>query len=311
MHISRLDLNLFVVFEAIYTEGGVTRAGKRLNLTQPAISHSLGRLREILGDPLFHRQGHDMTPTPLARSIIEPIRQALRTMSAVIGDSGVFNAAASKRLFTVGLRDVMESVVLTPLMLSLAETAPGVGVSSVRIIRSDLARELASGQLDAAVDILMPTSQDIRHALISTDRLAVVARRDHPFVREGLTIDTYLEQEHVLVSSRRIGFGLADLEVARVGRYRAIKLRCQQSFAACRVVAKTNLILTMPDRYARIANVLFDNQIIAAPFDGPSQDVYVYWHANADMDPANKWLRDQLFSAFEIGVRETGAAFAS
>ena len=201
----------------------------------------------------------------------------------------------------------MESVVLTPFMLSLAETAPGVGIASVRLSRGDLGRELASGQLDAAVDILMPTSPDVRHALISTDGLAVVARRDHPAVREGLTLETYLEQEHILVTSRRTGFGLADLEVARAGRYRDIKLRCQQSFAACRVVSETNLILTMPTRYARVANLLFDNQIIAAPFVGPSQDVYLYWHANADPDPANTWLREQLFSAFEIGGRETEA----
>lgn len=299
MHISRLDLNLFVVFEAIYSEGGVSSAGRRLNLTQPAISHTLNRLREIFGDPLFQRQGHAMTPTPLARSIIEPIRQGLRVLSSVVEDTETFDAALSHRQFTVGLRDTMESATLTPLMLTLAREAPHVNFASVRINRSDLARELAAGVLDAAVDILMPTSADIRHVPMADDGLVVVARKGHPHVREGLDLETYLAQQHILVSSRRTGFGLADVEVAKLGLYRNIKLRCQQSFAACRVVSETDLILTMPARYAQIANLLYGNLIVPAPFEGPSQDIFLYWHANADHDPASKWLRSKLLKAFE------------
>jgi DNA-binding transcriptional LysR family regulator len=299
VHISRLDLNLLVVFEAIYAEGGVTRAGQRLNLTQPAISHALQRLREAFGDPLFHRQGQAMTPTPVARAMIDPVRRALRTIGTVVDERGEFDPQGSGRRFTIGLRDVMESEVLPRLMRHLSIAAPGIDIVSTRVNRTDLERDLAAGVLDAAVDVLMPMSQDVRHALIAGDKLVVVARQGHPDVRRGLTLETYLKQEHVLVTSRRTGFGLADLEVARYGHRRRIRLRCQQNFAACRVVSETDLILTMPERYAQIANLPFKNQIIAAPFDGPSQDVYLYWHTNVDKDPGNQWIRDQLFAAFD------------
>jgi DNA-binding transcriptional LysR family regulator len=298
MQTSQLDLNLLSVFEAVYTEGGVTKAADRLNLTQPAISHSLRRLRDFFGDPLFQWQGQVMAPTPLARAMIEPVRRALRTISDVIDERGGFDARTASRRFVIGLRDVMESDLLLPLMSRVAREAPGVDLASVRIFRGDLERDLASGTLDVAIDILMPLSKDVRHRLILSDRLVVVARQGHPSVCDGLTLETYLQQEHILVTSRREGLGLADLEVAAHGKHRKIRLRCQQNFAALRVVSETDLVLTIPARLAQVANLVFENQIIAAPFDKLPQDSYLYWHSTVDSDPANQWLRDQLFAAF-------------
>src|ERR1700712_332475 len=119
MHISRVDLNLFIVFEAIYAEGSVTRASLKLNLTQPAISHALGRLRVMFDDPLFVRQGHLMVSTPLARSIIEPVRQSLRGFEVTLNKLNRFEPASTEKEFTLALRDVLESTVLPPLMVAL------------------------------------------------------------------------------------------------------------------------------------------------------------------------------------------------
>ena len=296
--LSRVDLNLLVVFDAIYVEGGITRAAKRLNLTQPAISHALGRLRELFGDPLFERQGHGMAPTPVARAMVVPIREALTTIDSVVGDRGRFDPATSERRFVVGLRDVMEAVVLPRLTAGLLRVAPRVDLSSVRVNRAAVEQDLAIGRYDAIVDILMPMSAKVNHTLIASDGLVVVARRGHPCLDGGLTLDSYLAAKHVVVTSSEIGLGLADREVARFGHHRDIRLRCQQSYAACRVVSETDLVLTMPARYARIANLPFANEIVPAPFVKPSQDIYLYWHGNVDADPANRWLRDRLFDAF-------------
>ncbi|HJW57298.1 MAG TPA: LysR family transcriptional regulator, partial [Burkholderiaceae bacterium] len=115
MHISRVDLNLFIVFEAIYAEGSVTRASQKLNLTQPAISHALGRLRQLFDDPLFERKGHAMVSTPLARSMIEPVRRALRGFEVTLNGLDQFDPATTRRQFTVALRDVLEATILPPL----------------------------------------------------------------------------------------------------------------------------------------------------------------------------------------------------
>lgn len=300
----RIDLNLLVVFDTIFNEGSITRAAGRLHLTQPAVSHALSRLREIFGDPLFNRQGHSMVPTPLARTVIGPIRQSLRAIDATISDCGLFDPTASARKFTIGLRDTMEAVILPSLLEHIARHAPAIDLASVRVDRLNIERDLAVGRYDVVVDILMPTSPQVLHTLMATDELVVVARRDHPQVDHGLTLETYLEQEHILVTHSQIGLGLADREVARFGRHRNIRMQCQQSFAACRIVSQTDLILTMPARYAHVANLLFGNRIVAAPFTKAAQDVYIYWHSNTDADAGNQWLRSELARAFERSTIE-------
>ena len=297
MHISRVDLNLFIVFEAIYAEGSVTRASLKLNLTQPAISHALGRLRVMFDDPLFVRQGHLMVSTPLSRSIIEPVRQSLRGFEVTLNKLNRFDPATTEKEFTLALRDVLESTVLPPLMVALEQAAPHAKVAAVQVDRRELESELQAGTLDCAIDVLLPLSPEIRHVRILADRTLVVARRGHPRLQGGITLDAYLDEEHILASSRRKGPGIEDFELSRLGLQRKIRLRCQHYFAACRVVSQTDLVLTMPERYARVANQQFDNQLLALPLEMPAWDVYLYWHANVEDDPANKWLRERLTAA--------------
>jgi DNA-binding transcriptional LysR family regulator len=297
VHLSRVDLNLFVVLDAVYTEGGITAASKRLNLTQPAVSHALGRLRELFGDPLFIRRGRQMVPTPLARQMIDPVRQALQGLETTLTRTSRFDAATARKHFTVGMRDVRELNVLPNLLREVVRAAPHVDISVVRAERKQLEAELAAGRLDAAIDIRLALSDEVRCEQVDRDRLVVVARTRHPVVKPGLDLDTYLAQEHILVSSRRRGFGFEDYELSRHGLQRRIRLRCQHYFAAWRVVSETDLILTMAERYARIVNRVFPNRILPFPLEVPDYDGYLYWHANADIDPANQWLRERLKAA--------------
>lgn len=297
MHISRVDLNLFTVFEAIYSEGSVTRASARLNLTQPAISHALGRLRLMFDDPLFVRQGHAMVSTPLARTMIEPVRSALRGLELTLHGVHAFDPANAEKRFDLAVRDVLEATVLPPLMRRVRSSAPGVDIAASQVDRRELEHELASGSIDGAIDVLLPLSTDIRHTRIYRDSTVVVARRDHPDIKGATDLETYLKQDHVLVSSRRRGPGLEDFELSRHGLERRIRLRCQHYFAACRVVSQTNLVLTMPGRYAQIANEQFSNQVLPLPLDVPAFDVFLYWHANVDNDPANRWFREQVIES--------------
>jgi DNA-binding transcriptional LysR family regulator len=298
VHLSRIDLNLFVVFDAIYTEGGITRASKRLSLTQPAISHALGRLRELFDDPLFIRQSKAMIPTPLARVMIDPVRQSLRGFEATLKRVDRFDPATARKHFTVGMRDVRELTMLPNLLRSVTRAAPFIDIAIVRAERKQLETELAAGTLDAAIDVRLALSDEVRRQPIHAERLVVVARPRHPTVKRELDLETYLSQEHILVSTRRRGFGVEDYELSRHGLKRRIRLRCQHYFAACRVVSETDLILTMAERYARIVNRLFRNRVLPFPLEVPDYDAYLYWHVNAETDPANQWLREQLMGAF-------------
>ncbi|GIZ51415.1 LysR family transcriptional regulator [Noviherbaspirillum aridicola] len=297
MHISRVDLNLFTVFEAIYTEGSVTRASQKLNLTQPAISHALGRLRQMFDDPLFVRQGHAMVSTPLARSLIEPVRRSLRGLEVTLNAARSFDPATTAKTFHLALRDVLEATILPPLLRRVQESAPAVDIAAITVDRRELVGELAAGTLDAAIDVLLPLPNDVMRTRIYQDSTVVVVRKGHPDIDGGIDLDTYMKQDHILASSRRRGPGLEDFELSRFGLERHIRLRCQHYFAACRVVSQSDMLLTMPGRYARIANREFGNQILPFPLEVPAFDVFLYWHANVDADPANAWFREQVMAS--------------
>jgi DNA-binding transcriptional LysR family regulator len=298
MHISKVDLNLFTVFDAIYSEASVTRASQKLHLTQPAISHALARLRLIFDDPLFVRQGHAMVSTPLARNIIEPVRLALRGLEVTLSDAGKFDATSASNQFNLALRDVLEATVLPPLMHAISLQAPTVSVAAIQVERRELLNELAAGTLDVAIDMLLPLPNEIRRQKMLQDNTVVLVRQGHPVIKGKLDLESYLNAEHVLASSRRKGMGLEDFELSRLGLQRRIRLRCQHYFAACRVISQTDMLLTMPEAYARIANEQFGNQILPLPLPMPSWDVYLYWHQNVENDPANRWLRQQVTQAF-------------
>ncbi|AXV81219.1 LysR family transcriptional regulator [Ralstonia solanacearum] len=309
VHISRVDLNLFVVFDAIYTEGGITAAARTLNLTQPAVSHALGRLRELFDDPLFERRGQGMVPTPLARTLVAEVRAALQGFERTLREGTRFDPATSERRFTLSMRDALEATLLPPLMAAIAREAPRIDVTTVRGDRRQLEAELLAGTIDAAVDILLPVSPAIRHAPLLSDPMVVLARPGHPVTQGPLTLERYLAYEHVHVSSRRRGAGLEDVELRRLGRERRVRLRCQHYLAACRVVSCTDLLVTLPVRYARIANAPYGNVMLPLPFKVPPLELYLYWHANSDQDAAGRWLRDHVFAAM-AGVAEDEAAAA-
>lgn len=294
MHINRIDLNLLVVFDAIYSEGGITRAARKLHLSQPAVSHALGRLRDLFDDSLFERDGRLMMPTPKARSLIGTVRRSLRELQIMFNDIERFEPASSDRAFTVGMRDLLEVSVLPSLAVRLAKAAPELTVASVRLHRQDLEAELATGVLDAAIDVLQPVSDQVAYQRIAQDRMVVLARPHHRAAIQGLTLEEYLEQDHIQLSSRRSGQSFEDLELSRLGIQRRIRLRCQNAFAALQIVSETNYLLTLAENYARVLAPQFKLQVLPLPFKTTPFDAYLYWHRNVDNDPGNRWLREQI-----------------
>jgi DNA-binding transcriptional LysR family regulator len=294
INLSRIDLNLLVVLETIVVEGGVSRAAERLNLTQPAVSHALARLRELFGDPLFVRHGRTLAPTALTKSLIEPLRQALRSMGAVLAAGGRFDAKETQASFTVAMRDPLEQLVLPPLARKLAKEAPSIDLRSVQARRRNVEAALADGTLDAAIDVALPMSENVRREKVAADGFVVVARKGHPGLRGGLTLPVYLRLEHVMVSSRRRGPAPEDLGLGQLGHHRRVRLRCRNYGAAFRIVQETDFVLTMPARYAGLLNARAGHRLLKLPFAMPTLDLYLYWHETAHDDPANRWLRARL-----------------
>jgi DNA-binding transcriptional LysR family regulator len=301
MHISRTDLNLFVVFDAIYTEGSITRAAETLNLTQPAVSHALGRLRELLNDELFTRgrgQGAvTMVPTPIAHQLVGPVRASLKALGDAVQGTREFDPATASRRFRINLGDIFEALVLPGLMENLQRVAPRVEIINTRHARDDIPAELAGGRLDIAVDVLHRVDDSLRMQRLARDQHVCLVAAQHPLAQKTLTLEDYLSAGHILASSRTRGPGFVDVELARRGLTRRIALRCQHYLPAALVASRTALLLTVPRALAQMLARLAPLEEKPLPLTLNPLEAYVYWHASRENDPANRWLRNLLTAA--------------
>lgn len=291
--ISRVDLNLFVVFDVIYREGNLTRASEALNLSQPAVSHALGRLRDRFDDPLFERSGKQMVPTPLAKAIVERVRSALGNLESTLTEGLAFDPQTAERTFTIAMRDVLEASSLPIIATKMQSLAPGITIRSVRLPRKELESALVRGEIDFATDILWPVSERINHTLLRKEPLAVLVRDGHP-LSQNMTLEDYLNARHIQVSGRPEGMGVEDIALARSGEARQIAMRCQNFYAAAKVAEATDWLLTLPYGYAEALCGTFGTRLMPVPFSSEPLEIYLYWHRKNEQDPALMWCQEQI-----------------
>lgn len=292
MNLAGVDLNLFVVFETVYAQGNLTRAAEILNTTQPAISNALARLRETFDDPLFVRVGRRMTPTPLAQNLAGPVRAALRQLRASIEQGSRFDPATAEKTFHIAIRDTACAQLMPGLLARIGAQSATIRVQCHEIDRGEIAAELAAGKLDCAVDIPELGRADLKSQPLIEDRYVCVLRRGHPLARRSLDVDALLSVGHVMVSSRRSGRGLVDIALGRLGRQADIHLRLTHFQPAFHVLMSSDLAMSAPLSLAR----KYDVEIRELPFAVPPLVSLLFWHRNADVDPANLWLRRLIAS---------------
>jgi DNA-binding transcriptional LysR family regulator len=291
MNLSKVDLNLFIVFDAIYSEANLTRAGQIVGITQPAVSNALARLRETFNDPLFVRTAQGMVPTPMAQNIIGPVRNALQLLRVSVQESRIFNPQQANKTYRVSMTDLTEAVLLPPLFQRLRRLAPQVCIESMLSRRREMTKELAAGRLDFAVDAPLNTDPQVRHVKLLDDRYVCALRRGHPLAKEKISLDDYLSLSHIHISSRRSGLGYVDLSLGKMGIQRKVVLRSQHYLMASTVLQQTDMAMTVPERFAR----RHDLHYIDLPVnDVPNVESHLYWHESTDQDPANRWMREQL-----------------
>lgn len=295
MSLPKADLNLFLVFDAVYTERNLTRAARLLHITQPAVSNALKRLRETFGDALFVRTPRGVAPTPVADHVAPRIKEALKLLGSSLTEGEQFSPGTTSKTFSLGMHDIDEAILLPRLMERLGPVAPGVSVECYEVPRRELERELASGELDFALDVPLFSVPQLCRQQVSTERYVCVVRPGHPAAAETLTLDGYLALEHVHVSTRRRGVGHVDMALEQLGRERRIQLRMKSYMAAPQVVASTDLALTIPRALATQYAVV----ILELPFAVDPLVQYLYWHKSADRDRANQWMRGILLDLLE------------
>lgn len=185
MHINDIDLNLLRVFDAVFRTRNVSRAAEALDLTQPAVSHALTRLRLLLRDPLFVRSGSGVQPTAKASQLAVPIRSGLAALQAALSDSVSFNPRESQRTFRLHMSDIGESSFIPPLMSSLVANAPRVRLETFQLNPNDIVSALDDGRIDAAIGFL-PTIEHTQQVPLIEDRYIVLLREGHPLANKRL-----------------------------------------------------------------------------------------------------------------------------
>ena len=291
MNLSKVDLNLFIVFDAIYTEANLTRAGQIVGITQPAVSNALSRLRETFNDPLFVRTAQGMVPTAMAQNIIGPVRNALQLLRVSVQESRIFNPLQANKTFRISMTDLIEAVILPPLFQRLRRQAPAVQIESFLAKRRETTKELAAGRIDFAVDAPLNTDPQVRHVKLLEDRYVCAMRKGHPLAKDKISLDDYLSLTHIHISSRRSGLGLVDLALGKMGIQRKIALRSQHYLMASQVMQQTDMAMTVPESFAHRHGL---HAVDLPVNDVPAQETHLYWHESTDQDPANRWMREQL-----------------
>lgn len=290
----RLDLNLFRVLDAIHTHGGISGAARALHLTQPAISHSLGRLREVFDDPLFVRQGNRMIATERTRAVIGDVHAHLQGLFGSAAPAPAFSPDKLDIEYRIALRDVLESTALPKLMQHLGRHAPRVRLTCRPVARENFEREFAAGSLDLAIDRRIGVGPQVSRLHLADEAVAVVVgKKRFPRDKRRLTPDDYVSARHVVVSHLE-GRDPVDSVLAETSLRRRVALRCLHYFSACKVVATTDMILTMPRAYAEQLSAVLPIRVFDLPLPMSPIQVFMYWHASRDEDRAHRWLREQI-----------------
>jgi len=292
---SRLDLNLFRVMDAVYAHGGISDAARQLHLSQPAVSHALARLRRLWGDPLFVRQGNRMVPTELTRRVMGEVQAHLRGLQSLMGQAEAFDPQTLNMTLKLGMRDVLEAITLPPLVARMAEVAPLLRLSSVRVPRDDLERVLSQGEVDLVIDRERRVGSRIQGRLLAQDTLAVLMRQGHPLAGQPLSVAGYFAARHVMVSVQpEQPDPLQAVWTALKLGPRELILRCQHYFAAANVVAQSDALLTLPRTYAEALTRALPVSLHELPVPVPPIGIWMYWHAERDADPVHRWLRESV-----------------
>lgn len=295
MNVRDVDLNLLRVFDAVLREGGVTPAAALLGLTQPAVSNALARLRKVFGDALFVRTPSGMEATPFARELAEPVRQALALLESALAHGPGFDPASATRTFRFYMSDVGQVEFLPPLVERVQREAPGARLEAVALDVDDIGAALGAGGLDLAIGFLPGLGPPVRRRALFRDPYVCLMRAGHPI--GTLTKKRFLEASHALVTYRG-GHRVIEEALERAGLGRRIALRVPHFTVVPMVLERTDLILTLPARVARVFESRGAFKSLPLPLAIPPAEVAVHWHERFEGDPGNRWLRQMAIELF-------------
>ncbi|MDO6409693.1 LysR family transcriptional regulator [Pantoea phytobeneficialis] len=295
MNIGALDLNLLLTLDVLLAELNVTRAAQRLNLSQPSVSAQLARLRSIFNDPLLLPGPRGMLPTSRAEALREPLRLALESLQRAIAPPQAFEPDKANLTWRIAATDYMSSAIMLPVIGTLRVAAPDCRVAVFGLNPPLVAQQLEKAELDLIFHTGDRAPETLHQRKLFSERYMLAGRIGHPHLHPGLTLDTFCQLEHLIVSPDGGGFSAAtDSALARIGRARRVVLSVPHFLFMLEVLASSDMVAVLPERLVRRSTQL---QVIEPPLDVPGFDILMMWHERMQRDPAHQWLRQQIMAA--------------
>jgi DNA-binding transcriptional LysR family regulator len=314
MNIERMDLNLLRVFDAVFEDRNLLLAGKRLNLSQSAISHALGRLRDVLEDDLFVRTSKGMEPTARATAMAMPLRSALQQIRSTLGNEPFLPGIASRE-FVVAANDYVTMLLLGRLSQRLSAEAPLVNLVIRPSTRLDLAGQIDVGRIDIAIGVFAEIPRRFQSTPVWQQTEVLVMNKDHPIGDRAVTQEDLLKYPLVVVSLGGQEEGAVNGFIVERGLAREsemfgrqvleevysdtpglprLRVSVAHSLAIPALLRHSEMLALVPSPLGREFERQGEIRMRPTPYDAPTSSVHAVWHARNEHDPSHKWLREHI-----------------
>lgn len=300
-----IDLNLLVLLAALIEHRNVTHAAEAIQMSQPAMSRALARLRKLLNDPILVRGGDGLMPTPRAIALYPQLKRLLDDITHLVSDVP-FSPEQLTGCITLSMTDCLATVLLPKLMMSIAQASAQLDVKAVPLFNI-AAEDLHDGSIDLAfgvADAILPSN--LCQEPLYRDTYVTLMRRQHPAI-DCLSVDRFSALKHVqAIATGNSQESAVDSVLDRLGLHRRIVLQLPSFVTALAVVAESDFVITLPGSIAQRYAVRYDLVEIATPIDFPSITHVSIWSEVRDTDPANQWLRKLVRKAARLAAIEVG-----
>lgn len=290
MHYQQIDLNLLSIFEAVMTELNVTRAAERLNMTQPAVSHALRRLRRITNDELFLKVPSGVSPTPKALELWAPISESLLQIRQALSPT-VFDLEKATHTFTLSMTDYTAALLLPKLLPIVEKTAPNINLRVVPNTNINAINLLEQSEIDIALGRFFRPSARLRVQDLTSDSYICIMRQGHPLARKKLTLKHYVNANHLLVSLTGEATGFIDEQLREKGLQRRIVLTVNQFNLVPELIVNSDLITAIPLRTLQRSPLKQQLHVAELPIEVAPALLQMMWHERKQREPAHEWLR--------------------
>jgi DNA-binding transcriptional LysR family regulator len=299
MNLHEYDLNLLTIFNMIFTERHLTKAGEKLKMSQPAMSQALKKLRDAFDDQLFVRSGKELIPTNRANRLAPGIKQIIHLARDTFLDKEEFDPCQSCRTFKIAMSDYTEMVMLPLLFKRLQSVAPGIRLESKHLSRDAYRTDLEGENLDLILGCSLQFGANIYQQSLFNDEEVLIVRKDSPVLKEPLTQERYADLKHAQFKWFEEA-NLIDKQLKSQKLARNTVLEVQHEMVLPLILRDSEIVINIPRRMANVFKEFLPLEILEIPLQVSQYNLKQYWHQKDHLDPANKWLRNEIKQIADI-----------